>query len=167
VARLRTVGFHILTEVGLVEQNHRLGATAGGQGQKAFDAAQLEVEIEVSDQDEDVDVGGDDLLLCHSTDYRLPATHLSQPSATRDGRLSHKATPSGQHGFHRDLGRASLSRHSDPVADNGQIDTSGYLVPETARETCLELALLTVGQVVIPLSGRDAGRQTALGLEFM
>ena len=57
-----TAAVDIVGEVGLVEDDDRLGARAPGQGQVALEPARVEVGVERGHDEQQVDVRGEDLL---------------------------------------------------------------------------------------------------------
>ena len=103
---LRQASIDVVTHVGLVEHDDRIGPAVPGDGKVALDPPQVEgpAAVEATDEEHRVDIGGNDLLL------RTAAGDLAREAALprqhgRDGRLA--------------FVRPKPDRH--PVADGWQV----------------------------------------------
>lgn len=131
----------VVAEVGLRQQDHRLGAALPGGREVALEAARVEVVRERGRQEGDVDVGGEHLLL-----------------GAVPGGLARDRAAACQHGVD-DGASALLGRVvGDPVADGGQVGAGlARVEPEPAGGLGPALVVVRgeedVGAAVL---GRDA-----------
>ena len=101
---------HLRGEVGLREDDDRLGAAVPGRRQEPLEPAEVRLPVEPGDDEEDVDVGGKHLL------HGGPA-----------GRLADDRRPPFEHGLNGYGSRSRLER--DPVAYDRVTGGAG-LAPE-------------------------------------
>ncbi len=102
-------------QIGLVEHDNRLGSAIPGQGQVAFDAAQVVIAIQGSEQEHGVEVGGDDLLF-----------------GQRSGGTPGKLRAPGQHGMDVRAAFAGPEADDDPITDRRQGGAGGGVVEHPA-----------------------------------
>ena len=113
----------VIGEIGLVENDDRLGARTPGQAEIALEPARVQVMVERGHDEQEVDVGGEDLLVgrpvarCPADDCRAPGEEtLDQPLTGVAGRLEHDpVADDGESGSPVELGvEAEPARHRRP-----------------------------------------------------
>lgn len=110
-------GLGVVAEVGLGEEYEGLGAGFAGEGEVAFEAAEVEVFVEGGAEEGDVDVGGEDLFV--------------GVEASDEGGFS--GEDAGDLGGAVDLMRGA-GAEEDPVTDGGEVGADGAVVAEFAGD---------------------------------
>jgi hypothetical protein len=146
---LRTDGVGVVYEVGLVEDDHRLGPALPGHDEVAFETARVVVVVEAHHEEDRVHVGGDDLLDC------LAARGLAREDA-----------PARQHLMNLRAARVlRQTPEGDPVAHGRQLLRPRRVIPEPASGLGPGLARRGVEQVNLIVLEKDAAGLVPFGRE--
>jgi hypothetical protein len=135
----------IVAEVALVEGDYGGGSAFGGEGEIAFQAAEVEIAIEAANEEDEIDVGGEGLLIFAA----------SGGAACEEG-------AAGEDGFDDGLSGAD-DAGGDPIADHGHSGAGGCGVPEKSGGFGIELAGIGKQMVLVALRKQDAGKDAGRG----
>ena len=105
----------VVAQVGLRQDDDRLGLRVGGEREEALDPAQVEVAVERPDDERDVDVRGEHLRLGAAV-----ARGARDPAAARQQRVDD----------------AGVRVRRDPVADRGQVGGASPRRGSSGRTAC-------------------------------
>ena len=137
-------------QVGLGEDDDRVGAALPGQRHVALDPADVQVLVERRDEEEHVDVGGDHLL-----------------GGLVPGLLSAEGRPAREDGLDGARSAPAGTVVRDPVADGGQVGGRVGGMAEPAADVGPHLALLAEEDVRAPVLDRDAaGAKAGVGVRL-